>query len=271
MTDAIVPITSASMKIERRTWPRVAPSVRSVANSRVRCAIVIESEFAITKLPTKSAMPPNASRKPRRNEMNEFGVLRVLGGLLARRSAPARSPGRTVRDLVDQLLVRDGRLGCDVDLVELAGLVEQPLRRRHVEAGKRCPADVQRARAELDDARDLEPHDRPLGLNADLVADREVLVLRSLVVDHHLVAVRPVARDERKRIEARGAVRDAEAEVRGAAVDDRLVVRPDQMRFAADVALGGGDVRQPAHLGQQRRLPTSARTSRCSCSSRPCR
>ena len=71
VTDAIVPITSASMKIDRRTWPRVAPRVRSVANSRVRCAIVIESEFAITKLPTKSAMPPNASRKPRRNEMNE--------------------------------------------------------------------------------------------------------------------------------------------------------------------------------------------------------
>ena len=42
----------------------IAPSVRSVANSRVRCAIVIESEFAITKLPTKSAIPPNASRKP---------------------------------------------------------------------------------------------------------------------------------------------------------------------------------------------------------------
>jgi hypothetical protein len=33
--------------------------------------MVIESEFAITKLPTKSAMPPNVSRKPRRNEMNE--------------------------------------------------------------------------------------------------------------------------------------------------------------------------------------------------------
>ena len=38
----------------------------------MRCAIVIESEFAITKLPTKSAIPPNASRKPRRNVMNEF-------------------------------------------------------------------------------------------------------------------------------------------------------------------------------------------------------
>ena len=41
----------------------VAPSVRSVASSRVRCAIVIDSVLAITKLPTNRAMPPNASRK----------------------------------------------------------------------------------------------------------------------------------------------------------------------------------------------------------------
>ena len=51
------------MTIEPRTWRREAPSVRSVANSRVRWAIVIESEFAITKAPTKSAMPAKASRK----------------------------------------------------------------------------------------------------------------------------------------------------------------------------------------------------------------
>ena len=42
---------------------RVAPTVRSVANSRVRWAMVIESVLAITNAPTKSAIPPNASRK----------------------------------------------------------------------------------------------------------------------------------------------------------------------------------------------------------------
>ena len=46
--------------------------MRSVANSRVRWAIVIESEFAITNEPTNSAIPANASRNPRRNEMNSF-------------------------------------------------------------------------------------------------------------------------------------------------------------------------------------------------------
>ena len=63
MIDAIVPITSASTMTEKRTCRRDAPSVRSVASSRVRCAIVIESEFKITKAPTKSAITPNASRK----------------------------------------------------------------------------------------------------------------------------------------------------------------------------------------------------------------
>ena len=115
--------------------------MRIVANSRVRCAIVIESEFAITKLPTKSAMPPKASRKPRRNEMNEFvsfassvawcGAEPRLRGRredrahLARRSSASETLG----------------LRRDRDLVELALLVEQPLRGRQVEACERRAAE----------------------------------------------------------------------------------------------------------------------------------
>ena len=62
-TDARTPITSASSMTERSTCRRDAPSVRSVANSRVRCAIVIESELTITNAPTKSAIAAKASRK----------------------------------------------------------------------------------------------------------------------------------------------------------------------------------------------------------------
>ena len=62
-TAATAPITSASTITERSTCRRVAPSVRSVASSRVRWAIVIDSVLAITKLPTNSATPPKASRK----------------------------------------------------------------------------------------------------------------------------------------------------------------------------------------------------------------
>ena len=62
-SDASRPIAKASTSTERSTWRREAPSVRSVANSRVRWATVIESVLKITKEPTKSAIPANASRK----------------------------------------------------------------------------------------------------------------------------------------------------------------------------------------------------------------
>ena len=63
MIDASVPITRASTMTENRTCRRDAPSVRSVASSRVRWAIVIESELKMTNAPTNSAITPKASRK----------------------------------------------------------------------------------------------------------------------------------------------------------------------------------------------------------------
>jgi hypothetical protein len=60
------PVTSPSSTTVQRTWRELAPSVRSVANSRVRCATVIESVLAMTNAPTKRAMPPKASRKYRK-------------------------------------------------------------------------------------------------------------------------------------------------------------------------------------------------------------
>ena len=58
-----MPSTAPSSTTERSTWRREAPSVRSVASSFVRCATVIESVLKMTNAPTKSAIPPNASRK----------------------------------------------------------------------------------------------------------------------------------------------------------------------------------------------------------------
>jgi hypothetical protein len=63
ITDAMIPIVSASRMTEPSTCRREAPTVRSVANSRVRCATVIESVLKMTKAPTNSAMPAKASRK----------------------------------------------------------------------------------------------------------------------------------------------------------------------------------------------------------------
>ena len=62
-TEPKMPMISASTITDVRIWRRDAPIVRKVANSRVRCAIVMPSVFAITKLPTNSAMPAKARRK----------------------------------------------------------------------------------------------------------------------------------------------------------------------------------------------------------------
>ena len=63
IAEATTPSTVPSSTTERSTWRRDAPSVRSVASSFVRCATVIESVLKITNAPTKSAIPPKASRK----------------------------------------------------------------------------------------------------------------------------------------------------------------------------------------------------------------
>jgi hypothetical protein len=57
------PIRNASSTTERSTCPREAPSVLSVANSRVRWATVIERVLKMTNAPTKSAIAAKASRK----------------------------------------------------------------------------------------------------------------------------------------------------------------------------------------------------------------
>ena len=60
--EASRPIAKPSSSTERMTWRREAPSVRSVANSRMRWATVIESVLKITKEPTSRAIPAKPSR-----------------------------------------------------------------------------------------------------------------------------------------------------------------------------------------------------------------
>ena len=84
-SEASRPMTRPSSTTERLTCLREAPSVRSVANSRVRCATVIDSVLKITNAPTSSAMPPKPSRTRRIVFMPVVDVRGVVLGLLARR------------------------------------------------------------------------------------------------------------------------------------------------------------------------------------------
>ncbi len=60
-SDPRMPIVRPSVITERITWPREAPSVRSSANSRIRCVTVIEKVLKMMNAPTNSEMPANAS------------------------------------------------------------------------------------------------------------------------------------------------------------------------------------------------------------------
>ena len=63
MTEATSPMARPSSTTERITCLREAPSVRSVANSRVRWATVIDSVLKITNEPTNSAIAPKPRKK----------------------------------------------------------------------------------------------------------------------------------------------------------------------------------------------------------------
>src|SRR5207245_2205735 len=103
-------------------------------------------------------------------------------------------------DLADERRRLDAALRLNADDVELAGPLQQPLRRRQIERGDRRAAD--RDARELDDPRDPEVLHRTAALDADRVADLEVLARCGVAVDRNLVAsTRPRARLELKRIE----------------------------------------------------------------------
>ena len=186
------PITSASTMTEPSTWRREAPSVRSVANSRVRWAIVIESEFAITNAPTKSAMPPKASRKVCR--MRDEAV-RVLGVALRLRVAALDLRARRQDRLDLRRRASPARRPAFAATRIWSSLPTLPNSRCAV--GRSKPASV--APPIVSTAPNLtRPEMRnvstgALGLDADRLPGREVLLRRGRRVDHDLAGLRPGA------------------------------------------------------------------------------
>ena len=189
-----MPTTRASTITEPRIWRFVAPMVRSVANSRVRWAIVIDSEFAMTNEPDEER-DPSERQQERPQERDELVRVRGVGRRLLAAGQDLGVRRQDLLDLADELRVGDVGLRRDGDLVELPDLLEEALCSRKVEAGKRRAADRE-ARAELDDARDTHSLDGPFGLHTDRLPDLEVLLGRRLLVDDDLVRPRPVALDQ---------------------------------------------------------------------------
>ena len=82
------PIVRPSPTTERMTWPREAPSVRSSANSRIRCVTVIEKVLKMMNAPTNSEMPGEREQQRRQEAQVVLDVART---------ACAPPPGRSGR------------------------------------------------------------------------------------------------------------------------------------------------------------------------------
>ena len=190
--EASMPIAKPSTSTERRTWRREAPSVRSVASSRVRWATVIDSVLKMTNAPTNSATAAEREQE-------------VLDELRERRRCPwplafacsvaglhLRVRGQQRLDLADERGRRDAPLRRDRDQV-VALLPEQRLGRRHVEDRDRRAAERVDG-AEGGDADDAVVLRRPLDGGADRVADlegRTSALPKSITISWALCAQRP--------------------------------------------------------------------------------
>ncbi len=143
---AITPTTSASPRTVRSTCRRIAPIVRSMANSRMRWATVIEKVLKMTNAPTSTAAPANASSGGREERVDR--VRDLVGLLLGRLGAglhlhevrqrggdpllaapPARCPGSPSTEIVDVLPTRSYQCWASAKVV--ATTVAPPMR-RHV-------------------------------------------------------------------------------------------------------------------------------------------
>ena len=179
-----------------RIWRRLAPSVRSIANSRVRWATVIEKVLKIRNAATNSATPAKISRAVLRKPMNSpmsscwdwtFSAPVSTSSVVRQRGLQVRREALGSRALV----------GGDRDLIELALLAGDPLRLGQREHGERCAAE----RVDVAERRDA---DQGVGAgpasagDLDLVADLESLVVGRRLVDHDLARRSAAGRPRRR-------------------------------------------------------------------------
>ncbi len=158
--------------------------------------------------------------------------------------------GQQRPDALDQLARGDALARSHLDLVELSGLVEQPLGGAQLE-GRDLRAPERLDRPVLDDAGDAElPHGAERA-DADRVARLQVLLPCGRAVDGDLLATsRPASLHDGERVEARvGSGVDGERRGAPAALD-HLPVLADEPGFVEHRPVGALHLRERADLRQ---------------------
>src|ERR1044072_5608360 len=92
-------MASASTTTEPRIWPLPAPSVRSIPNSLIRCATVVEKVLKSRRAPTKRATKAKTSSAIRRKPMSSriWSELRSAFSLAVSTSSPGSPKRRCTR------------------------------------------------------------------------------------------------------------------------------------------------------------------------------
>ena len=75
ITDAPTPTSAASLRTERKSCRRLAPTTRSNASSLVRCPTVIENVLKMVNAPTNSEINANTSSAVRKDDSSSFTAL----------------------------------------------------------------------------------------------------------------------------------------------------------------------------------------------------
>ena len=141
-------MTSASRTTERRICLRLPPIIRTSANSRARWATVIDIVLKMMNAPTNSATSPNADQDVADDVEELLERRRCRSGPGSAPTRPGPSAGRTGATGFCSCAGDGARLRVDQDRVDLALLLEQPLRggqREHRDRGVADRLDVAEA------------------------------------------------------------------------------------------------------------------------------
>ena len=115
-----VAVTSASTMTLERICRRLAPSVRSIAISRMRWATVIENMLKIGNAPTSTDTPPNASSAGPRKPLIWSEMSLESAAAFSSPVCDLEAAAERRAHAVAQLGVRDAGIGLEVDLRQLA-------------------------------------------------------------------------------------------------------------------------------------------------------
>ena len=242
---------AASARTDRKTWRRLAPTMRSRASSRVRCPTMMENVLRMVKPPTKSAMNAKTSRAMLK-KLSAWPIAPVASSTTVWPVTTSTPGGRARGDgALHALRLRPG-VATTLMVSNLPTSPSTRLGRGDVERGEGGSGQVVGG-AEAGQAADGERPWRALQEDPHPLTHREVVLLGRSQVHDDVVGRRGCpSPGQSERGEALIGV-EGDPEGGGAPGRDRLALVRDVLRVPGHRALGDLHPRHGAH-GREDRL-----------------